>query len=100
MADQVLALVYNLTTGKVTGSGLANGVNGAVAAILTQLGISWRAGDTQGRLIEKNKWSNVKVRTRFITNFNALFDADPNPYTDSEARDSSTDNITVTLTSV
>lgn len=99
MADQVLALVYNTTTGRVTGTGLTNGINAAVASILTKLGISWRVGETNGRLIDKSKWTKTAVRGNFIATFNGFFDQDPNPYNDNETRDATTDNITVTLTS-
>ena len=93
MADQVLAIVYNTTTGVVTHSGLTgNAMPAVVAKVLATLGISLGGhGPLEGRILDKSTF-NAYRRAEIIRRFNAKFDGDPNPY-------HATDNITLTLTS-
>ncbi len=92
MADQVLTIVYNTTTGVVSHSGLtSNALPDVIKKLLMQHGIDFSVGGPlQGRLNDRSTFNAAK-RGQIIRKFNGRFDQDPNPY-------HATDNITLVFT--
>lgn len=89
MADQVLTIVYNTTTGLVTHSGLTgNALPDVMKKLLAKHGLDfYSGGPLAGRILDKSAFSAVK-RSQIKTDFDRRFDHDPNPY-------HSTDNVTL-----